>query len=104
MSEKLKGYKDEGKKLLEKNNIEIWDIVQIKTTKTNYEGIILPRSEYSAPNFINLKLKNNYNVGIKVSEIQEIKKVRKREASYKIPEKEFPKNKNLPNVTLLGTG
>lgn len=104
MSEKLKGYKAEGKKLLEKNKIEIWDIVQIRTTKTNYEGIILPRSEYSAPNFINLKLKNNYNVGIKVSEIQEIKKVGKREASYKIPEKEFPKNKNLPNVTLLGTG
>ena len=104
MSEKLKGYKAEGKKLLEKNKVEIWDIVQIRTPKTNYEGIILPRSEYSAPNFINLKLKNNYNVGIKVSEIQEIKKVGKREASYKIPEKEFPKNKNLPNVTLLGTG
>jgi len=104
LSEKLKGYKAEGKKLLEKNKIEIWDIVQIRTTKTNYEGIILPRSEYSAPNFINLKLKNNYNVGIKVSEVQEIKKVGKREASYKIPEKEFPKNKNLPNVTLLGTG
>ena len=104
MSEKLKGYKAEGKKLLEKNKVEIWDIVQIKTTKTNYEGIILPRSEFSAPNFINLKLKNNYNVGIKVSEVQEIKKVGKREASYKIPEKEFPKNKNLPNVTLLGTG
>ena len=104
MSEKLKGYKAEGTKLLEKNKVEIWDIVQIKTTKPNYEGIILPRSEYSAPNFINLKLKNNYNVGIKVSEVQEIKKVGKREASYKIPEKEFPKNKNLPNVTLLGTG
>jgi len=104
LSEKLKGYKAEGKKLLEKNKVEIWDIVQIRTTKTNYEGIILPRSEYSAPNFINLKLKNNYNVGIKVSEIQEIKKVGKREASYKIPEKKFPKNKNLPNVTLLGTG
>ncbi len=104
MSENLKGYKAEGKKLLEKNKIEIWDIVQIKTTKTNYEGIILPRSEYSAPNFINLKLSNNYNIGIKVFEIQEIKKIGKREVSYKIPEKEFPKNKKLPNVILLGTG
>ena len=104
MSENLKGYKAEGKKLLEKNKIEIWDIVQIKTTKTNYEGIILPRSEYSAPNFINLKLSNNYNIGIKVSEIQEIKKIGKKEVSYKIPEKEFPKNKKLPNVILLGTG
>ncbi|MFX1377403.1 MAG: hypothetical protein ACFFA0_16515, partial [Promethearchaeota archaeon] len=73
MIEKLKGYKEEGKKLLEKNKIEIWDIIQVKTSKTNYEGIVLPRSEYSAPNFINLKLENNYNIGINVSEIQEIK-------------------------------
>ncbi|MFX1417364.1 MAG: Glu-tRNA(Gln) amidotransferase subunit GatD [Promethearchaeota archaeon] len=104
MSEKLKGYKKEGRKLLEKNNIEIWDIVQIKTERTDYEGIILPRNEYSAPNFINLKLSNNYNIGINTNEIKEIKKLGKREASYKIPEKEFPNNKNLPNLKLLGTG
>ncbi|MFX0037266.1 MAG: Glu-tRNA(Gln) amidotransferase subunit GatD [Candidatus Hermodarchaeota archaeon] len=104
MSEKLKGYKGEGKKLLEKNKLEIWDIVQIKTEKTQYEGIILPRIEHSAPNFINIKLENNYNVGVKVSEIQEIKKIGKREVSYKIPQKEFPINKDLPNIKLLGTG
>ena len=104
MIEKLKGYKGEGKKILEANKIEIWDIIHIKTSKTNYEGIVLPRSEYSAPNFINLKLENNYNIGINVSDIQEIKKIGKREAAYKIPEKKFPHNENLPNVTLLGTG
>jgi glutamyl-tRNA(Gln) amidotransferase subunit D len=104
MSEMLKGYKGEGRELLEKYKVNIWDIIQIKTAKTSYEGIILPRSEYSASNYINIKLNNNYNVGIKVSEIKEIKKIGKREASYKIPEKEFPKNKDLPNVTLLGTG
>lgn len=104
MDEKLRGYREEGKKLLEKNNLEIWDIVQIKTEKTNYKGIILPRNEYSSPNFINIKLENNYNVGIKVSEIQKITKTGKREASYKIPEKEFPINKNLPNLKLFGTG
>jgi len=104
MSEKLKGYKGEGRKLLEKNKIEIWDIAQIKTEKTEYEGIVLPRNEYSSPNFINIKLGNNYNVGIKVSDVQEIKKIGKREASYKIPEKEFPFNKDLPNISLLGTG
>jgi len=104
LSEKLKGYRGEGKKLLEKYKLEIWDIVQIKTEKTMYEGIILPRYEYSAPNFINIKLENNYNIGIKVSEIQEIKKIGKKEATYKIPEKEFPINKDLPNIKLFGTG
>ncbi len=104
MSEKLKGYKGEGKELLEKYKVNIWDIIQIKTTKTSYEGIILPRSEYSAASYVNIKLKNNYNIGIKVSEIQEIKRIGKREVSYKIPERKFPTNKDLPNVTLLGTG
>ncbi len=104
MSEKYKGYRGVGKELLEKNELEIWDIVQIKTEKTQYEGIILPRIEDSAPNFINLKLENNYNIGVNVSEIVEIQKIGKREASYKIPEKEFPHNKNLPNLKLFGTG
>jgi glutamyl-tRNA(Gln) amidotransferase subunit D len=104
MSEKLKGYKGEGKKLLEKSNLEIWDVVRIKTGRTEYEGIILPRIEHSSPHFINLKLENNYNIGVKVSEIIEIKKIGKREATYKIPQKDFPYNKNLPKIKLLGTG
>ncbi len=104
MDEKLKGYKGEGKKLLKNNRVEIWDVIRIKTEKTNYEGIVLPRAEYSAPEYIEIKLKNNYNIGIRVSDIKEIKKIGKREASYKIPEREFPKNKKLPNIMLLGTG
>jgi glutamyl-tRNA(Gln) amidotransferase subunit D len=104
MSEKLKGYKGEGKKVLEENNLGIWDIVQIKTSKTDYEGIVLPRIEHSSPDYINIKLENNYNIGIKVSEIKEIKKIGKREANYKIPQKKFPYNKDLPNLTLIGTG
>jgi len=104
MSEQLKGYKGEGKKLLEKYSLKIWDIVQIKTGRTQYVGIILPRIEHSSPNFINIKLENNYNIGIKVSEIQEIKKIGKREASYKIPQKQFPRNEDLPDLKLLGTG
>lgn len=104
MTEKLKGYKGEGKKLLENNKVEIWDIIRIKTEKVDYEGIVLPRAEYSAPEYIEIKLENNYNIGIRVSNIKEIKKIGKREASYKIPEKEFPINTNLPKVKLLGTG
>lgn len=104
MTENLKGYKGKGKELLEKNKIDIWDIIQIKTSEGDYEGIVLPRNEYSAPDYIEIKLENNYNIGIKASDIKEIKKIGKKEAHYKIPEKKFPKSKNLPNIILLGTG
>ncbi|TFG23579.1 MAG: Glu-tRNA(Gln) amidotransferase subunit GatD [Promethearchaeota archaeon] len=104
MTENLKGYKGKGKELLEKNKINIWDIIQIKTGEGDYEGIVLPRTEYSAPDYIEIKLENNYNIGINASDIKEIKKIGKKEAHYKIPEKTFPKSKNLPNIILLGTG
>ena len=104
MEDKLKGYKGKSIDLLKKYKIEIWDIIQITTYKTQLEGIVMPRSEFSAPNFIEIKLENNYNVGINVSDIQNIKKIGKREANYKFPEREFPYNEALPMVQLLGTG
>ncbi|TXT55508.1 MAG: Glutamyl-tRNA(Gln) amidotransferase subunit D [Promethearchaeota archaeon] len=104
MSKNLKGYRGNAKKLLEKKNLKIWDILQIKTKKTEYQGILLPRNEYSDEKFIEIKLENNYNVGIHYNDISEIKKIGEKEAHYKIPEKKFPKSKDLPEITLLGTG
>ncbi|MHA1240657.1 MAG: Glu-tRNA(Gln) amidotransferase subunit GatD [Promethearchaeota archaeon] len=104
MNDSLKGYKGKAREYLEKKKVQVWDIVELKTKKTILEGIILPRNEFSAPNFIEIKLKNNYNVGININDVIDIKKTGKKEANYKIPEKKFPKNKNLPNIKLLGTG
>ncbi len=104
MTEKLKGYKDNGKKLLEKYKVGIWDIVKINTKESEFEGIILPRNEFSSPNYVEIKLENNYNIGINCNKIVKIDKIGQKEANYKIPEKKFPKNKNLPNLKLLGTG
>lgn len=102
--EHLMGYKGKSKQLLEENQINIWDIIQLKTKEGNYEGILLPRNEYSAPDYVEIKLSNNYNVGINAFNVLEIKKIGKKEALYKIPEKKFSKNKKLPDVKLLGTG
>ncbi len=104
MPEELKGYKGKGKEILQKFKIAIWDIIKVSTKEGEYEGIVLPRNEYSAPNYIEIKLENNYNVGIYASHIVKIEKTGKREAHYKIPEKKFPINKKLPNIKLLGTG
>ncbi|MHA1803677.1 MAG: Glu-tRNA(Gln) amidotransferase subunit GatD [Promethearchaeota archaeon] len=104
MTEELKGYKGKTKKFLQDHELEIWDILQIKTDTSIYDGILLPRNEYSHPDFVEIKLENNYNIGIHVSKIKEIKKIGKKKAIYKIPEKEFPLNEHLPHVKLFGTG
>lgn len=104
MEEKLKGYKGKAKKILENNEIAVWDILQIESTQGGFEGVLLPRSEYAHSNFIEIKLENNYNVGIDISNIKNIKKIGNKKATYKIPERKFPRNNKLPNITLLGTG
>ena len=45
MEDKLKGYKGKSIDILKKYEIEIWDIIQITTSKTQLEGILMPRSE-----------------------------------------------------------
>ncbi|MFX1496813.1 MAG: Glu-tRNA(Gln) amidotransferase subunit GatD [Promethearchaeota archaeon] len=104
MDDMLKGYRGKAKEFLERNKLNVWDIINLKTRRTQLEGILLPRYEQSAPNLIEIKLENNYNIGININDIKEIKKIGKKEAHYKIPEKEFPKNDNLPNIKMLGTG
>lgn len=104
MTEKLKGYKAKAKELLSKNKISIWDIIRVNTKEGEYEGIVLPRNEYSAPDYIEIKLENNYNIGIHANNIVTIEKIGEKKANYKIPEKKFPVNKKLPNIKLLGTG
>jgi glutamyl-tRNA(Gln) amidotransferase subunit D len=66
--------------------------------------VILPRSETFDDLHLVLKLRNGYNVGIHVDRVTSIEEVGYKEAVYKIPEKEFPVNPDLPSVTLLGTG
>ncbi|MHA1723551.1 MAG: Glu-tRNA(Gln) amidotransferase subunit GatD [Promethearchaeota archaeon] len=101
---KVEGYRGKALELLKEKKLEIWDIVQLNTKKGNFKGIILPRNEFSLPDYLEIKLDNNYNVGINVNDIINIKKIGKREAIYHFPEKEFPINEQLPNVRLLGTG
>lgn len=102
--EELEGYKGETKKILKEQDLDIWDILKVKTDNTHYKGILLPRNEYSKPDFIEIKLENNYNVGIHVKDIKEIEKIGTEKADYKIPEKKFPKTEGFPEIKLLGTG
>lgn len=103
-NDELKGYKNAVKEFLKKNDVAIWDVLQIKSKKGEYEGILLPRNELSPSGYVELKLENNYNIGINVEDIQSIEKVGRSEAKYKIIEKEFPQKEGFPEVTLLGTG
>jgi len=103
-NEKYKGYKDAALNILKNFDIQVWSDVEVKTTRGNFKGIVLPRSETADKKHIVLKLRNGYNVGLAADTILEIDETGYKKANYKIPEKKFPYEKNKPRVKLFGTG
>jgi glutamyl-tRNA(Gln) amidotransferase subunit D len=104
INDSFKGYRGEALDILKQFDARIWSDVEIKTDGGTFTGIILPRSETADPLHVVLKLRVGYNIGIAAKKIREIKISGRREAHYKIPEKEFPFDPRKPNVKLLGTG
>ncbi|MDI6778608.1 MAG: Glu-tRNA(Gln) amidotransferase subunit GatD [Bacteroidota bacterium] len=103
-NDSYKGYRGEALSTLQNFSALVWSDVEITTSRGKYTGIILPRSETADQYHIVLKLRSGYNIGIAASKIQDIKIAGRKEAHYKIPEKEFPYDPKKPNVKLLGTG
>ena len=104
MSDTLKGYKGKALEVLKSFNMRIWSESAIITTRGNFMGVLLPRSENDDDSHIVIKLSTGYNIGIAVDTIQEMKEYNFKEIQYKIPEREFPTSKNKHNIKLLGTG
>ncbi|MBM4093226.1 MAG: Glu-tRNA(Gln) amidotransferase subunit GatD [Planctomycetes bacterium] len=101
----LKGYRGRARHCLQQWAVRVWsDVRVVNSAGSVFEGVILPRSENFDDLHIVLKQKTGYNVGIHIDRVVSIEELGYKEAVYKIPEKEFPKSPNLPNVTLLGTG
>lgn len=102
--EAYKGYRGEALETLKRHNAEVWSDVEISTDTGTFSGIVLPRSETADPHHIVLKLRVGYNIGIAARRIRAIRVGGRKEARYKIPEKEFPYDPKKPKVKLLGTG
>lgn len=100
----FQGYKGKALEVLKKYNVRVWGEAVIKTTRGNFEGKVLPRSENDDDRHIVLKIVTGYNVGIDISTIEDMKEIGFQKANYQIPEQEFPYSGEKPNVKLFGTG
>jgi glutamyl-tRNA(Gln) amidotransferase subunit D len=100
----FKGYEGPALDVLKNFQAQVWSDAKISTVKGQYTGIILPRSETANPLHIVLKLRSGYNIGILASSVTAIEIQGRKEAHYKIPEKEFPYDPKKPRVKLFGTG
>ncbi len=104
MTDIFKGYKGRALDTLKQFNMRVWSDAVIQTTRGEFKGIVLPRSENDDDKHIVVKIASGYNVGLDVDTITDMVEQGYKEAHYKIPEKEFPFSPEKPNVKLFGTG
>ena len=98
------GYRGPSLAVMERFGITVWCEVRAETTRGEFVGLLLPRSETSDDLHLVLKLGTGYNIGIRHDTIERLEKIGYREAHYRIPEQEFPVDPGNPSVKLLGTG
>src|SRR4030042_938060 len=65
-----KGYKGHALDFLKRFQVSVWSDIEVESTRGNFTGIILPRSETADDKHIVLKLRNGYNVGLAVGALR----------------------------------
>ena len=104
MSKEFSGYKGKALQFLKEARVEIGDIIRVLKDGETYEGVLIPRSEFSDDKHIVIKLRNGYNIGIRITQEMKIKKIGiGAQPTFSTPP--TPKQKsNLPRVVILSTG
>ena len=100
----FQGYKGRALEVLQRYQVRVWGQALIVTTRGDFKGTVLPRAENDDDLHIVIKISTGYNIGIGIDTILKMEEKGYKKASYKIPEKEFPKTPGLPKVKLFGTG
>ncbi len=100
----ISGYKGKVLELLQDIGASIGDIIEIESIEYTFEGALMPRHELADPNHIVIKLKNGYNVGIRISKETQLRKVSEGVEPAFIPPPRPSMNPQLPNISIMGTG
>lgn len=103
-AEDFKGYREPMLGVMKRFGVTVWSEIEAQTTRGDFAGLVLPRSETSDAEHLVLKLVSGYNIGIRHDTITQMRKVGYRKAEYKIPEEDFPVDPGKPRVKLFGTG
>jgi glutamyl-tRNA(Gln) amidotransferase subunit D len=98
------GYRGALRQRLIKEGIRTWSKVRITKGKATYEGLLLPRSQHTADDYVTLKVDTGYNLGVLIDANTKIEEFGHQKGHYQLPRIDVEFKKELPNVSLLGTG
>lgn len=101
----LEGYHGEILRHLEMSGASIGSILRV-TSKAGevFEGVLIPRSQYSDKSHICLKMKNGYNIGIHLERAEKIEVTGKGEKPHFTRPPPAPEKTGLPKVAIISTG
>jgi glutamyl-tRNA(Gln) amidotransferase subunit D len=66
MTKEISGYRGKAQEVLIKAKVVVGDIVKVSRGGEVFEGVLMPRYELADDRHIVLKLKNGYNIGLRV--------------------------------------
>ncbi|MDH7508818.1 MAG: Glu-tRNA(Gln) amidotransferase subunit GatD [Methanomassiliicoccales archaeon] len=89
--------------LLERSGAKEGDRIVVETDRKRIEGILMPHHSFSNPDIIILKLKNGYNVGVKISGTSNINLIEKA-LSKGTKRSEHAMRPEKKTVSIIGTG
>ena len=85
------------------SKVSEWDTIRLSTGGKEHTGILMPHHEFSHPDVIVIKLKNGYNIGLKVDERSELNLIQRSQPRTSRPLREEA-DSDLPSISFLGTG
>ena len=101
----LEGYHGEVLQRLRKSKAKIGSIIRL-TSKSGevFQGTLIPRSEYSDPTHVALKMKNGYNIGISLDRTEKLEVMGEGEKPHFTKPSPPANHAGLPKVAIVSTG
>ncbi len=90
-------------KIINANKIKIGDSITLRKGDKKISGIIMPSTSFDEPDNIIIKLKNGYNIGVKLSDYK-IDSIEHKSFNVEFPSIDFKQKDGLKNLSLIYTG
>ncbi len=104
MAEELSGYRGDALNILRRAEVQVGDLINVTSDGEAFEGTLMPRYELADDEHIVVKLRNGYNVGIKISLGLKIDKLGTGEKPSFISQQPSEEKEALPKIAVISTG